>query len=345
MTRLSRNQKIGLLGLLVGTLLLIALVSRTGLENIAVNLIKLRSYFILLILISGLRFFLRTLAWHYSIEPGHRSVGKSALFKFLVVGEAITDLTFVGPVLGEPAKAFMAGKRIPMLFSISSVAMENLLYRLTVFLFIISGAFILVSHPALPQNLRIASFLAGASLFLFLGATYWLLKRRWFSLSGLLKWFKDRFDHWRFPEYREEPIRSFEENIYNFYGRHRRLFFGILTLEALALFTGVIETDVILKWTTGRFSLSSAYLVEAMNRLVNTLFAFVPLQVGVGEGGAAAVLSGLGYSASAGVSLAIIRKIRSLFWIAVGLVFMAGYSLKSQETKIGPSQADEGKTK
>ena len=42
---------------------------------------------------------------------------------------------------------------------------------------------------------------------------------------------------------------------------------------------------------------------------------------------AAATLQALGYAASEGVSLAIIRKIRIVFWTALGLLLAAKYSM------------------
>jgi hypothetical protein len=42
---------------------------------------------------------------------------------------------------------------------------------------------------------------------------------------------------------------------------------------------------------------------------------------------AAATLKALGYAAADGVSLAIIRKIRLVFWTALGLLLAAKYSI------------------
>src|SRR5207237_9386071 len=89
---------------------------------------------------------------------------------------------------------------------------------------------------------------------------------------------------------------------------------------------GVIEAYIILGVTFGVYGWPYAYLVEWMNRVVNTAFAFVPLRVGIDEGSTALTLKSLGYASGAGVSLAIIRKVRRLFWIAVGLGLTARYA-------------------
>jgi hypothetical protein len=91
--------------------------------------------------------------------------------------------------------------------------------------------------------------------------------------------------------------------------------------------TGVLEAYVILAVTTDHTSLFAAYVIESVNRAVNAIFPFLPLRLGVDEGGAALVFKALGYTTAAGVSLAVIRKIRSIFWIGVGLVCMARYAI------------------
>ena len=72
-------------------------------------------------------------------------------------------------------------------------------------------------------------------------------------------------------------------------------------------------------------------MVETVNRVVNLFFAFVPMRIGVDEGGAALMLNTIGYGAAEGVSLAIIRKIRMLFWVTVGLIIASRYSLSSKK--------------
>ena len=90
------------------------LVYRTGVGTIVSNIELFGAYFLLLLLISGLRQVLRTFAWRYCIEPEHRQMSLWELFKLRLVGDAITDLTFAGPVLGETAKTYAAGEHMPL---------------------------------------------------------------------------------------------------------------------------------------------------------------------------------------------------------------------------------------
>jgi hypothetical protein len=126
-------------------------------------------------------------------------------------------------------------------------------------------------------------------------------------------------------------LRAMEMDIYDFFLTRKALFLGLLALEFATNFTGIGEAYLVLKATTAHTSVLAAYLAESTNRAVQLLFAFVPLGLGVDEGFAATTLRALGYGASEGVSLAIIRKIRTVFWVGVGLLLTAKYSSAGSE--------------
>src|SRR5260370_32479394 len=60
--------------------------------------------FVSLLLLSGARHGLRTVAWHSCVEPDDRRPGLLDLFGLRLVGEALNDMTPAGPLLGETAK-------------------------------------------------------------------------------------------------------------------------------------------------------------------------------------------------------------------------------------------------
>ena len=55
-----------------------------------------------------------------------------------------------------------------------------------------------------------------------------------------------------------------------------------------------------------------AFILEAVNRILNIVFAFVPAMVGVDEAGTGLLANGLGLGTTAGITLAIVRKARML---------------------------------
>ncbi len=122
-------------------------------------------------------------------------------------------------------------------------------------------------------------------------------------------------------------VRAVVSDIRDFFVAHRELFAFVFAVELATNFTGIAEAYLILKVTAAHVSLTGAYVVEAANRAVQLAFSFAPFQLGVQEGAAAGTLQALGYAASEGVSLAIVRKIRTVFWTAVGLALAAGHAI------------------
>jgi hypothetical protein len=100
-----------------------------------------------------------------------------------------------------------------------------------------------------------------------------------------------------------------------------RIFALDLAYHALA----VLEVFVTLEWLMGASSptLVMAIVFETLNRVETVLFKMVPFRVGVDEALTGALAPLIAVTPVAGVALAVVRKVRSLFWAAVGLLAVA----------------------
>src|SRR4030095_14373731 len=78
-------------------------------------------------------------------------------------------------------------------------------------------------------------------------------------------------------------------------------------------------------------SVRQAFILESVNRVINVAFKFVPLRAGVDEGGTGQVSKVLGLAKATGVTLAIVRQGRDIFWstIGVALLLKKGFSLRN----------------
>jgi len=322
------KRKFKLLTMLICAGLFVLLIEKTGPAVIASRIYDVGAGFLILILISGFRHLLRTTAWYNAIERRERHIRFRDLFGIRIAGEAVTDLTILGPLLGETVKGVTLAKHVTAEHSASSLVVENLAYSFSVGLLVVSGLVLFITEYPLPDSVRAGSFaalgiffLAGCLIALVVKKRYRVASRVFDGLKKLdLRWMERLHD-------KREKVILFEENVYSFWHAHKGASVLILLLEMLAVLTGVLEAWIILSLTVHRASFFAAFMVEMVNRVVNLFFAFVPMRIGVDEGGAALVLKTVGYGAVEGVSLAIIRKIRTLFWVAVGLVMVSHYSL------------------
>ncbi len=313
--------------------LFVYLVRQTGVDVLLVHIRRFGWGFAVLIALSGARNLVRTEAWRRCIEKSEEQPGFWRLFAIRLVSASLTDLTLAGPVFGEGARVYITARYLPASSSLSSTVLEDLSYMLTSGLFILSGIVLWVLMLAPSAELPGDETIAVVVLILLVLLPFVLIRRRWMLTSRLIRRLKKKAK-WSFLERYEHTARAFEESLHGFYENHRKAFLGILGLEMISQFTGVGEDFWILHVLLGHASLLAAYLVECMYRLVTMAFIFIPLRMGVDEGSTALVLKAVGSTAAEGVTLAVIRKIRTLFWVALGLILLPHYSLPRKKSEI-----------
>ena len=99
----------------------------------------------------------------------------------------------------------------------------------------------------------------------------------------------------------------------------------------------VLEAFLTLRWLLGDGSptLAEAMMFESLNRVLTAAFKFVPLRVGVDEAATGAFAALVGVNPVAGVSLAVVRKVRGLFWMGIGLALIAVYHAPERSPATG----------
>ena len=337
-----RFTRAGVIFALAGLALFAYFVWKSGASAVWAQMRALGWGFLIILLISAIRPVVRALAWTRCFESAHALSFRDALAAYLV-GDAFGTLMPLGIVVSEPAKAAMVRARVPLLASAAALAVENLFYMLSVALFVSAGMLAVLFTFPLPPRLRLASYaVLGGILFVVLAA-YFVVHRRWKFLSRGLE-FAARVGVGRgFVVRHGAKFGALEDRVYGFYERHGARFPVVLLLEMCFHLAGVCEVCATLYFIAGardglaRLALA-AFVLESVNRVINVVFKFVPMRVGVDEAGTARFTSALNFGATAGVTLAIIRKARIVIWTAVGVALLMrrgltvrGVALEAQE--------------
>jgi hypothetical protein len=310
----------------LGLLLFGYFVWKAGPDKIWAQIASLGSGFLAVLLISASRPALRTLAWTRCFDSAH-TLRFGAAVRAYLIGDALGNLMPLGIVVSEPAKAALVRDRVPLTAAISALAVENLFYMLSVALFIFMGtAAMLLSFP-LPRQLRFAAFATLGVVVLVLAAAFAAVRAKWRPLSRLLAWAGGSSWGRRVVGGRGARVGAVEDRVYGFYERHGARFLPILALEGCFHLAGVAEV-----FATLYFMLDSppappqlalaAFVLESVNRVINVVFKFVPMRVGVDEAGTGMFTKVLGLGTTAGVTLAIVRKARVIVWTGVGVALL-----------------------
>ena len=328
--RRSRFAPLGIIFGVLGLLLFAYFVSRAGLGEIFAGIQRLGAGFLLILAISSTRYVVRALAWTRCVERPHRLPFRDAVAARLM-GDALGNIIpFASVAVSEPSKAVFVKNRVPLLVSLSALAIENIFYALSVALFICAGTATLLLSFSLPKPLRYASIGAVVTTLIIIPAGYFLVRSQTKFLSGALRFF-GRFGVAPNLVAKILPkVEKLEEHVYGFYDRNRGSFLSIFALDMCFHVAGVAEIYTTL-WFISPVAptLRQAFILESVNRIINVAFKFIPLRAGVDEGGTGQVSKVLGFARGIGETLAIIRKGRDIFWSAIGLllIWKRGFSL------------------
>ena len=307
---------------LAGLLLFAYYLWRTGVGNVAQAVAQLGVGFLLVLLISGVRPAVRSLAWTRCVE-GDERLGFGEALQAYLIGDALGNLIPFGIVVSEPTKVVLVRQSLPFVHGLAAITVENLFYSLSVMLFLFAGSLALLFSFALPKFLRLSAIIMPIAI-LALAIAGFYFSRHDAPLSALF----GRFLH----ERGRERVRDFERRVFDFYRKHGSRAWAILLLEAIYHLSSVLEAYVTLIFVSDAMPTPlKAFAFEAVNRITTVVFKFIPFRIGIDETSTGLLASVLGLGAASGVALAITRKGRILCWTAVGALLLAWRGLSLRE--------------
>jgi len=311
---------------LFGVLLLVFLVRMVGLDMIFEALADVGLGFFPLLGIIGLRHLCRTFAMRAAFAREHRRFTFWQAFKARLSGEAVTFLTFTGPVLGEATKAALLRRSVPLAARVQGLLIDNLLYNLSVALFISSGACVLLVTRDLPDAARYPVIgIASGMLLMLVVVSAAVVRRAMPATKAVNALIRLGFKR-RALIHRRKHVQHVESNVYNFFRRRPAALFTVVGFDFLSHAFSVLEVWLALRMLGFDTRAEVPYIIESLTKIINLVFGFVPATIGVYEGGTGFILRTLGYTAAAGVTLGIVRKAGMVVWAGLGLLALMSHA-------------------
>ncbi|MBK8465940.1 MAG: flippase-like domain-containing protein [Chloracidobacterium sp.] len=287
--------------------------------------------FAVILCIHFVKICVRAFAWKLCVhEPYALSITDT--IPAVIIGEAMSSTVPLGILISGTAKAVAVRNRIPLVAGLSSVATENLFYSFATSIFLIVGGVILLKGFAIDETMIVTSIFLIVSVSILLVLGFLMVIRQWHFASFICNWiYKNGFFR-SILENGRNHVRRFEDLIYSFYRSYPKRFLPICLLEASYFVLGITEVWYILSRLTDTYpSLLSAFLMEAVSRLITVIFKLIPFIIGVDEAGAQIIGDTVALAAGVAVTLAIIRKGRILFWTAMGWLLIIKRELSLKE--------------
>jgi hypothetical protein len=287
----------------------------------------------LIIVLGGISHLTKTVAWRLTFLCDIRDVSFARTFGLRLVSETIGSFGLPGQVLGETARVYLLGTALPVADSVSSVTLDRGLYILTSALASVTGIVAALFLLSLSSTWRLyASLFAGTLTVLLVMATL-AFQRRWPVFSGTaraigsLPWFKAWLDG------KQSVIDSAESNLFAFCQENPKAFWASLTLNLACHGMAILEVYLLLHFMGARTGLLGALVLEAFTKLINVVGAFNPGNFGTYEGGNMILTRLLGVAGSAGLTLGLCRRVRSLFWKAMGFLCLIAMTRSAQQAR------------
>jgi hypothetical protein len=300
-----------------GLALFAYVVRRAGAAEILDGIQRVGWGLAVLLLLAGFRFVLRSQCWRLCMPDAARlPLGRA--FRAFLAGDAVGNITPLGLVASEPTKVFLSRHHLATRDAVASLAAENVIYATSVATMVSFGLLVVLLTVPLPASWRwtLGAALVGIAAAVIAGRR--LLRGTWDESRGSR------------PKWREQ-VASVRQAVAAFSAGQTGRFQRAYALDLLYHAAAVLEVFLTLRWVLGDRSpsLTQAIAFEALNRAVVVAFKFVPFRVGVDEAltGAAAPL--LSLDPAAGITLAVVRKVRNLFWTGVGLAIIAAHPAQS----------------
>jgi Lysylphosphatidylglycerol synthase TM region len=295
---------------IIGTALFAYSVRALGFAGIQAAFVRMGWGFGAILLLSGAREAVRTLAWTRTIEGPVRLSFLDA-FRARLAGEALNTLLPMGMLVGEPMKAEQVGHRLPFATAFSGLMVEFAFYGVSLVLLFSVGVVTLFPSSAVPFVVVMALVVVP------------VVRNRNRGI-GIVEPSNASLRHEPNVITRVlEKLRRLGDPVLRFAMLNPGRAWRLVVLEAGFQVFAVAEVYLTLALITShQVAWSSALVLETVSRAITILFKILPMRLGVDEAGAAVFADRLGLGSATGITLAFIRRIRSLCWSAVGIVFV-----------------------
>lgn len=326
-------RKTKIIFLAVGILILAVLFKTFGVETTISHIREIGWRFWLTVLICLANNIFLTCSWKVLINY---PLKKSHFFKLLlarIAGDTTSSISSLGAMAGEPLKAMFLKDIIPLNVGLASVIMDRTVHIVTNTLLILTGIVFSFFFMDIPMYV---SFITLGLFLVFLWTNLLLLKKQRdgfleFVLNRLLpKRVRDRLMN----EQRWGKVKTLDAEISAIFSSRDNLnhFYVSLAIRYVSiLITGTLEIYLILKYIGAEVSPVNAFFVYIFGLFFTGAIFFMPANIGTSEGSYSLVLKLLGYDPVLGLSVGIIRRLRTFVWSGIGLVILFYAGLLKKE--------------
>jgi glycosyltransferase 2 family protein len=259
--------------------------------------------------VAGLRFLVRAEAWRLC-TPRDGRLSLPQAFAAYLAGDSVGNLTPLGLLASEPTKVFLIRHHLATREAAASLAVDLAVYSMSAVAMVAAGLLVLLAAVPLAAGWQQAIVAIVVALVAGVAGAVMMLKGT-----------------------RLRPL-------FDFSGGHPGRLWRVFLLDAVFHLLATIEVWITLGLLMDEGpTLPQAIIFSALDRAVTIAFKFVPFRIGVDEASAGGMAALLGWPPAVGVALAVVKKVRSLAWVSVGLALIAAHPARAGRATDPPGSA------
>jgi hypothetical protein len=307
---------------LLGLGLLGYLVFRTGSGVVWKQVQAVGWGLVLIIILGGFSQLIKTWAWRKTFRCDISGLSWSRSFGVQLASDAAGQLGVAGKLLGEGIRVSLSSSAVPLASGISACAIDGGLHTLTAAGVTVSGIAATLVVAPLSGVWRVYGSLLSVVLVALVILSAVAVARRWRLMGnaaraiGRLPWLHNWISG------KQSTIDSAEHNLLTFHHEAPAAFWASLSLNLLWHALAVLEVYLILRFMGARIAVVGALVFEGLTKVINLVGALNPGNLGTYEGGNMLIANMFGVAGTAGLTLALCRRARAVFWAGVGVMCM-----------------------
>ena len=308
-----------------GIAVLVVMVTQLDFQQVWQGLRHAGYWFVAVLVLWIFLYIFNTSAWYLIINAGGKSkVNFWWLYKVTISGFALNYATPGGLMGGEPYRIMELAPKIGTERASSSVILYAMTHIFSHFWFWFISIFLYVATQ--PMSVFMASFLLAAAAFCMLGLWFFIIGYR----KGLANRVMNLLRHmplvkkWAQPfvEKHREQLDTIDTQIAALHKQSPKTFVMAVVLEVACRILSALEVYFILLVVNPGISYVQCILIIAFTTLFANMLFFMPLQLVGREGGLLMSATRLGATASGGILVALIVRLRELVWTGIGLLLI-----------------------
>lgn len=316
-----------LIAFLIGATLFVVAVERFGgFSEVFYHLTSVGWGYVFVILNSFLWMLGCTQAWRLYFSACYE-VSYFALLKVKLCGEAVNFMTPLGFILGDSVRVLLLRKYLGPEARLRSIVIDRTTHTLAAQVFCFIGFLLIFT-----QDIDFPFWLHITLIIIYFFIILVLLSLIFELVHGKGLGFFEPVFRWlkvakRFPAI-DKHINQLREDLEFYRDKPKKPFLIAFFYHLFGRFLGAMEILIIVWFFRNEFLPMFSVILMALTAFVALAFSFIPGALGIQETMYAHFFSLYGFPPETGLTLQIVRRLRTLFWIFVGILIMDFTELK-----------------